>query len=337
MAGNIPLSLALRIVARSTRNLIIGAPLCIALEVTHNCTANCRHCDKGALVDDHAVGPDEYGRICREISPSVIQIAGGEPLKRNDIIDIVKAIYRPNRTPLLAIVTNASLLTEDKYHDLRGAGVRQFSISLDFPDNRHDDFRRIPGLFKHIDALIPRLLSHGRGDVVLNTCITRANYETLPDIARLVSSWGAKLNFSAYTDLRTGNHEYNLRHPVDTERFGQVVEELFSGKPGYDRIMTSRRVLERIRKFYENGCQIPNCRTGYRFLVINPDGRLTPCAMFSEERYNTRRELIENFTQKSHCGGCYIANRANTEKSAWELLTDNLKVIRLSRKSARLA
>jgi len=40
---------------------------------------------------------------------------------------------------------------------LRAAGVDQFSVSLDFPDERHDEFRLHPGLFKHLSEIVPRL------------------------------------------------------------------------------------------------------------------------------------------------------------------------------------
>jgi MoaA/NifB/PqqE/SkfB family radical SAM enzyme/membrane protein YqaA with SNARE-associated domain len=331
-AKNIPVSLAVRMAARTAGNMILKRPICIALEVTHNCTANCRHCDKGAKVDDHARTAEEYARICKELSPAMIQIAGGEPLWRTDLVDIVKALYKPNHPPFLVIVTNASLLTKEKYLELREAGVRQFSISLDFPDERHDDFRRIPGLFKRLEKLAPELLAEGHGDITLNTCITRENYPYIKDIARLATKWGAKLNFSAYTDLRTHDDSFNLRHPEDTSRFSAIISDIFNPANGeYRSVMTSEKVLRRFNRFYEEGKNMPDCRTGERFLIVNPDGRLTPCAMFIGERYASRQELMEKFAANNACGGCYISIRANTEKSVWELFTDNLRALRLSR------
>ena len=328
MLKNITLPLALRVTARTLKNMIAKKPICIALEVTHNCTANCRHCDKGPRVDDNAVGAEKYRAICQDISPSVIQIAGGEPLLRPDLAAIVRAIYNPGRPPLLAIVTNGSLLTKDRYWELKRAGIWQFSISLDFPDNRHDQFRRIPGLFDHLDRLVPELLSCGNGDIMLNTCITRANYQYLPDIVRKVDAWGAKINFSAYTDLRTHDPQYNLRHPEDTSKFKAIVDEIYSAPDDYACVMTPERVMRRFGAFYENDCNIPGCQTGRRFLIVNPDGRLTPCAMFIDERYDSVRELVENFADKTDCGGCYIAIRANTDKGPWRLLADNMRIVR---------
>jgi len=334
MAGNISTLLAIRVAVHTAKNIILRRPICIALEVTHNCTANCKHCDKGPRVEDNPVGAAEYARICRELSPSLIQIAGGEPLKRQDLPQIVRALYRPERPPILVVITNGSLLTMEKYLQLREVGVRQFSISLDFPDERHDDFRRIPGLYHRLNKLIPELLAMGHGDVVVNTCITRANYPYLLDIARKVGDWGAKLNFSTYTDLRTHDDQFNLRHPEDTIRLHSIFNEMYSGNGKHGNVMTSEKVARRYCDFYKTR-SAPDCRAGYRFCIVNPDGRLTPCAMFIEERYDSRRELIEKFAKQSECSGCYISMRANTEKSAWELLTDNLNFMKLANKSAR--
>ncbi|MBN1433141.1 radical SAM protein [Candidatus Fermentibacterales bacterium] len=323
-----------RIVARTIRNLVTRRPLCASFEVTHNCTANCRHCDKGEELDDHQVGPDEYGRICRSLRPVLAQVAGGEPLRRDDLPEVIRALHRPGRPPFIAVITNGSLLTQEKYEILRESGAHQFSISIDFPDSRHDDWRRIPGLFDHLSDVVPRLVSLGHGDVVMNCCMTRENYSEILEIARLTRSWGVKLNFSTYTALRTGNTELNLRHPRDTQRLDELIDELYSGRPEYSSIMTSERVMRRYSAFYRT-CEVPGCRAGHRFLVVNPDGLLTPCAMHIERRFATRRELIKGFTSGNRCGGCYISSRANTEKSAWELLTDNLRFSRLSRSSSR--
>ena len=299
--------LAVRIAARAVKNIILDRPISVALEVTHNCTANCRHCDKGPAVEDNALGPEEYRKIFDRFSPTVIQIAGGEALLREDLPDIVRALNRPGKAPLLALVTNASLLTKEKYLELREAGIKEFSISIDFPDARHDSFRRIPGLFEHLENLLPELLSMGYDDVITNCCITRDNYPYLLDISRKVTEWGARLNFSTYTDLRTDDPQYNLRHPEDTEKLDAILDEMFAPGNDYYAVMNPERVMRKFNQFYKNGCHMPDCQTGRRFFIVNPDGRLTPCAMFIETRYDSREELWEKFAKENKCSGCYIA------------------------------
>ena len=333
MAKNIPTGLAIRMAARTVKNMILKRPLCIALEITHNCTADCFHCDKGAHVDDHPVGVAEYKKICEDISPSMIQIAGGEPLLRKDLPEIVRALHKPNKPPFLVLITNASLLTEEKYFELRAAGIKHYSISLDFPDKRHDENRKIPGLFDHLSYIVPKLLSHGNNDVAINTCITRENYPHLREIARVVESWGAKLNFSVYTAMRTFNDDLSLRHPEDTAELRKIITEFYDPAKGYKSVMTAERVFWNYLKYFENGSYMPNCQAGWKSLVINPDGRLTPCAMLIDTRYDSREELVEKFSKTNTCGGCFVSIRANTEKTAWQLFTDNLRAMRLSGKS----
>ena len=111
---------------------------------------------------------------------------------------------------------------------------------------------------------------------------------------------------------------------------------MYSGRNGYHSVMNPERVLRRFNQFYMNGCYMPGCHNGKRFLIVNPDGRLTPCAMFFETRYDSQKELIERFSDRNACGGCYIALRSNTEKSPWHLLFDNLRYVRVSRKRRRV-
>lgn len=335
MSKVIPTKVAVSIAFHTLKNIMFNRPICLALEVTHNCTADCFHCDKGPRVEDNKVSPDEFKRIINEIDPPFIQIAGGEPLLRQDLPEIVHRLHRPGRSPLLVLITNSSLLTVEKYLELREAGISQFSISLDFPDDRHDKNRKIPGLFARMDKLLPKLVSFGNGDVTINACITRDNYTYIKDMVAVCRRWKAKMNFSVYTDLRTHNKDLNLRHPEDTRVMNRLIDELYADPQLAGWTMTAKKVLRSYCRFFEDGMSQPDCQAGHRFLVVNPDGQLTPCAMFIKTRYKTREELVEKFSNHNTCDGCYISTRGNTEKTVWQLLTDNLAALRLSNRVAR--
>ena len=335
MSKAIPTGVAVSVGLHTLKNMMFKRPICVALEVTHNCTADCYHCDKGPHVQDNMTTPDEFRRIINEIDPPFIQIAGGEPLLRKDLPEIVRKLHRPGKFPLLVLITNASLLTVEKYHELRDAGIKQFSISLDFPDDRHDGTRKIKGLFARMDKLIPELVAFGNGDVTINCCITRLNYPYIKEMVAVCRRWKAKMNFSVYTDLRTFNKELNLRHPEDTAVLNRLIDELYADRELSAWTMTAEKVLRSYNRFFEDGMSQPNCQAGYRFLVVNPDGQLTPCAMFIETRYKTREELVEKFSRFNKCDGCYISTRGNTEKTVWQLFRDNLAALRLSNRAAR--
>ena len=175
MANVSPLQ-AIKLGTRGIHNYTTKRPLAVGYEVTLSCNLNCRHCDLGGIIkDEKQIKPEEYGRLTRELSPVVAILSGGEPLLRQDIAAIVEAVRQADRTPYLILVTNGFLLNESNYIQLREAGVNQFSVSLEFPDERQDEFRGRPGLYKHLEQTLPRLAKLRFRNILLNTAINKAN------------------------------------------------------------------------------------------------------------------------------------------------------------------
>lgn len=323
---NVSGTMGLKMLARGIRNRIRNRPLSVSFEITHACTANCWHCNWGGPIKEERLGAEEYAAICRELSPVVSHVSGGEPLARGDVYEIVEAMANPGDLPWMIVVTNASQLTPERFFRLKEAGMHQLSVSLDFPDERHSEFRRIPGLFERMSEVLPELArTTERDDILLNVCITSWNYQDLPEIVKLAKAWGLPINFSVYTHLRiqdrsglvTGESLEGLR-----EKLEEVIDLQRQGYPVY----TPPRVLWKFHRFLtESG--IPGCQAGRRFLVINPDGRFTPCAMVMAY-FDDQREMLEKFTKQNRCTQCYISTRANTEKTLWEFLQDNGVIVR---------
>ena len=216
---SIPLARAVRMIARGTWSFCTDRPLVVSFELTHSCTADCRHCDKGGIKPEPAglLRAPDYARLRAELKPMAVQLSGGEPLLRPDLEDVVRAVKEPSGLPYTILVTNGRLFTEDKYLALRALGVNQFSISLDFPDERHDEFRRSPGLYAHLKKLVPALARLGFDDVAMNTAITRENLPALLALHDRARQWGVNISYSAYTPLRTHSMDHYIRSPEDTE------------------------------------------------------------------------------------------------------------------------
>ncbi len=312
-------------IARGTRAFLTDQPLVVSFEVTHSCTADCRHCDKGGIKPEPPglLRAQDYRRLRAKLKPMAVQISGGEPLLRKDLEDIVRAIKEPSGLPYTILVSNARLMTEMKYLTLRALGVNQFSISLDFPDERHDDFRQSPGLYKHLEKLIPAMSRHGFDDVVLNTAITRGNLPTLLASYERARQWGVSISYSAYTPLRTGNMDHYIGSPDDLNLLRRTMDELLKLKAGNGRITNSAWTLSGIPDFFAQGT-IPGCTAGRRFLVVTPNGGLRGCSMF-EQTYASQEEVMEKFVAGNTCGGCYVSIRAYLDASFWTLLKDNVR------------
>jgi MoaA/NifB/PqqE/SkfB family radical SAM enzyme len=327
----IPFTRAVRMMSRGTGSFLTDRPLVVSFEVTHSCTADCLHCDKGTIKPDPAglLKPADYGRLRAQLKPMAVQLSGGEPLLRKDLEDIVRAVKEPSGLPYTILVTNGRLFTEEKYLALRALGVNQFSISLDFPDERHDAFRRSPGLYQHLAKLVPTLAAHGHDDVAMNTAITRENMPTLCDIYQRAKEWGVNISYSAYTPLRTHSMEHYIQSTDDLALLRRTLDELLALKALNGRIANSPWTLSGIHDFYVHGT-IPSCKAGRRFMVVTPTGGLRACSMF-DQTYASHKEILKEWVPNNECGGCYVSIRSYLDASFWTLLKDNLSTRVFSR------
>jgi len=311
----------IKVAARGIYNYATKRPLIVSFEVTLSCNCNCRHCDLGGLIkNEKQIKPDDYTRLTQLLKPPLAQLSGGEPLLRKDIVDIVKAIKGSNSIPYLILVTNGVLLNESNYLQLHEAGINQLSVSLDFPDERHDEFRRHRGLYRHLDETIPKLAKFGYGDIILNTAITRANLEEVLPLAQKAKDWGVSISYSAYTPLRTNDNSYAINTPEDLAILRKAIYELIELTRRTKYITNPESVLLDTLKFFEQG-YLPDCEAGIRFFVVMPDGAFVPCSLH-RNKYSTQKEIIENFSRTNQCGGCYVAIRSYSDRSLWGLLKD---------------
>lgn len=311
------------ILARGIPAYIAGYPTVVSLEMTYSCCNDCKHCNMGGIIEDEKqIGPDGYRKLMKQLKPIIVQVSGGEPLLRTDLVDILKAIKPAgNATPYLIVVSNGWLLTKDKYLAMREAGINQLSISLCFPDERHDTWRGTKGLFAKLDKLIPELAALGHDDIVLNCAITRENMPFIMDIARVAERWGVGISYSAYSVLRTGNRDYTISSEEDLAQLRGQFDQLRSFKEiNCGRILNADFNLQGTLEFFEKG-EMKGCSAGNRFLVVTPQGTLKPCSMHDKE-YTSIKQIKRDFVPHNDCGGCYVSIRSYLDKPLPKLVME---------------
>jgi MoaA/NifB/PqqE/SkfB family radical SAM enzyme len=259
------------------------------------------------------------------LQPCVVQVSGGEPLMREDLAEVVRNIKESSGLPYIILVSSWSLMTEERYLALRIAGVDQFSVSLDFPDSRHDDFRCYPGLYAHLNEVIPQCASHGYDDIVLNTCITAANLREINAAADQAEKWGVNICYSAYSARRTGNGDYLPASSEQLRILADQFERLEARRNGSNYIVSAPTTLAATQKYFEDG-GMGGCKAGLRFLVVTADGKLQPCSMqFRRYELHEQAKMIEEFTSGNRCNECYVAIRSNLDKTFPQLLRENVR------------
>lgn len=294
-------------------------PLIVSYEVTLSCNCNCRHCDLGGLrPGEERIGPADYARLTALYRPPLVQISGGEPLLREDIVDVVREVKHAHEPSYVIVVTNGALLDREIYLRLREAGMNQLSVSLDFPDERHDDFRRHRGLFRHLERTLPELAALGYGDIIMNTAITRENLPELLAISDLVERWGVTISYSAYTQLRTGDPGLFISTEDDLNLLRETVNQLVQLSRRKKHIANPEMVFRDTVKYFEQG-GMPGCKAGRCFFVVMPDGALVPCSLH-RERFTTQREMERCFTAFNSCGQCFVAIRSYTDRPLWRMM-----------------
>jgi radical SAM protein len=186
------------------------SPLLVIWEVTQACDLACVHCRASAQSkrDADELTTEQGYRLLDEIrsfGEPLMVFTGGDPLKRPDLLDLVrhsvKIGLRTNVTP-----SATPLLTAEAIQGFKDAGVTRMAISLDGPDAQtHDDFRGIPGTFDRAMFALGEAQRIGL-DTQLQTTVTRRNMARLPEIAEIARQTGTKM-WSLFFLIVTGRAE----------------------------------------------------------------------------------------------------------------------------------
>jgi len=272
--------------------------------VTKRCNAKCDFCSYWEEKGPPEMG--DYTDVVKAFRPVVLSLSGGEPLIRRNLHEIIKKL-RPY-CHYVALVTNGTLLTEERAKELFDAGVNQLSVSLDFTDETHDKMRGVPGLFKKITKIVPDLAAKGY-NVAFNTVIMDTNIDHIIPLAKKAFDWGVGVSFSTYCNLKNDNHLHTMKDE-NFIRLDEIVKELKRLKRVQKNIKNSDYYLDRIPQFVRNG-GIPNCKAGERWVQVTPDGYLQPCSEL--DRFAHYSEYSQKILPKITCTKCWYACRGEAE------------------------
>lgn len=284
-------------------------PVLVHFEVTLRCNAHCSFCDYWKT---EATARDEelasFADAARFFSPMLVTFTGGEPTMRRDLEDLVAAVDRAISVKYTTLITHGAMLTPERAVSLRQAGIHQFSISLDYLDERHDRARGIPGLTRKIFAAVPAMRARGVDNIRFNTVIKNDNIDQIMPMVRRAQELGAGVNLSVYTDAKNGNGEYLLREDQFAAIDALVAELLAFKRRRRGVITNSDYYLERIPRYLRGELREP-CRSGMRTIHIDPTGHVKRCPDFPTDfhwRDFKRYEPID-------CNACYYACRGEAQ------------------------
>ena len=285
------------------RNRLTGRPTSLTLEITKRCNATCDFCPYWEA--DVVKEVTDFTPVIRHFLPLHTSITGGEPFLRKDLVDIVRQVKSVEGFRYVAVYTNGWLLNEDSLAELTQAGVNQLQISLNYPDERMDEERGIPGLFKKLSTFLPKMVAKGYDNIGVGTFLCAENLDCVEDVAKIAASWGVKHAFNSYSRLKNDNRTH-LLSTDHIEKARQAVAGLIQLKHKNGNILSSEEYLSSIPSFFEEG-QRSGCIAGDKFLYVDQEGYIKQCPELPPIGHISK--LDELHREPVSCGLCWYACR----------------------------
>lgn len=258
---------------------LMRRPVLVHFEVTMRCNAKCGFCDYWKT--DPALKAkelDSFVDAAKQFDPMMITWTGGEPLLRKDLEELVAAVDRAVSTTFTALITHGAMLTLDRARSLWDAGIGQFCISLDYPDERHDRARGIPGLAQRILGNAEAIRAAGM-TVRFNTVIKDDNLEDILPLLHAAERMRVGMNLSVITDFKNGDTTHLLRAEHHA-RVDELVRELLAFKRRRRGIISNSDHYLRNIPRYLRGEMTEPCLSGQDTVHIDPYGGIRRCPDF---------------------------------------------------------
>lgn len=183
------------------------SPFVVIWENTRACDLACVHCRAAAQPrrSQYELTTEQGLELIDEIGamkPKVFVLTGGDPLKREDVFDMIRRARDVGLEP--SITPSATpLLTEAAVERMKDSGLGRIAVSLDGANaESHDAFRRVPGSFS-ITLRAIRAAKRLNIPVQVNTTVTKRTMDELPHMVDLLEELGIVM-WSVFIVVPTG-------------------------------------------------------------------------------------------------------------------------------------
>ena len=267
----------------------------------------------GDLPDPKLEHFEQGSRKLASLGSMFVSLAGGEPLLRDDLPEIVRLLARFH---LPFVTTNGYLASPRLARELFGAGLWGVSVSLDYADaQRHDRRRGKKGAFDRAVRALETFSAAPRKAwqrVNLMCVLMEDNLDQIEPLIQLAAEHRAFFMVQLYSELKTGSTRF-LHHR------GAISERLLELKDRYPNFLSNRVFLSRFDRALAEG--VPGCHAGRAFFNIDSTGDVAICV---EQRHRPVGNLYRDHPQRiihalrgrsagNTCQACWYNCRGETE------------------------
>lgn len=204
-------------------------PFLVIWEMTHACDLECIHCRASAEPDPdpNELSHEEGLRLIREVremGTPILIFSGGDPLKRNDLPELIR-YGKSLGLRIGAIPAVTPLLTRQRIQELKECSLDQIAFSLDAANAEgHDAFRKVAGVFQRTLESIATAKELGLA-VQINSLVNIHNADCLDALIALIEPMGIVF-WEVFFLVPTGRgKELPL---LTAEKFDQAFEKIYA-------------------------------------------------------------------------------------------------------------
>ncbi len=250
----------------------------IDLNVTNRCNFNCIHCGfdsgKSNLEDMDLSLAKKILKDFKSLGGIKVDLTGGEPMLHKDIDKIISYANKLNlRTKL---VTNGSLLTEEKLWKLKQAGLKGISVSLDGPNYKSFKQTRPETI-----AVYHRIIKTIKNSVKIglftkiNTVIFDYNLYDIEYVVKQAIDLGVhEIRFCFFSPVGRGANK--TEHVADPKKWLQICRNNLGKYNDKIKITLEAPIIESHIE-----CNVDCLAKNISFLQIFPNGDAFPCSIMA--------------------------------------------------------
>lgn len=312
----------------------------LRVSVTDRCNFRCPYCMPAEIYGERyeflprndLLTFEEITRIVKlstQLGVKKVRLTGGEPLVRQDVVELVSMIANLDGIEDFAMTTNAYLLS-GMAESLKKAGLQRITVSLDSIDD--EVFKKMNGrgfgTAKVIDG-IAAAKEAGLDPIKINAVVQKGiNDNTLVELASWCRDNGYTPRFIEYMDVGTLN-DWKLDEVLPVSEIVKIIEGEFSVTP----IESSYRGEVAKRYRYKDGkgefgvissVTQPFCGDCTR-LRLSPEGQIVTC-LFADGGTDLRGPMRSNIPDEE---------LLNIMSGTWSNREDRYSEIRTSMTSPR--
>jgi len=309
-------------------------PISATINITDRCCFKCIMCNQWREKSKQELGTKDWQVILdqlKEENIKMVTFSGGEPLLRNDLIDIIKYAKKLNMT--CSLFTNGYLLNEDNIQKLISSGIDFISISFDGVDDKFNAIRGINGAYEKVKKsaeILANLYKRNMLKVSMSFVLMKPTLNYLNEVLKLRDIFDFPLvinlvDFTPYFFKSIKDKDTLWINEKDMESLSINLKLLAEHKrKKNDSIYLTYSGINYIKNYFIDPLQsrIP-CFVSQERICIDPEGNVYggcwSMGSFGNLRENSLKHIIHSIKYKNahrdmffkRCPGCscgYLEN-----------------------------